>query len=454
MMERRSFLQLAGATSGGLILPGGLTAVANAAEAGRESPGRLASTRDDVPRTGFEQRRGDGWTLLDEELEFLSSVAALSDRVDVDVVGESVQGRPLHLVRIGVPQPTTTRNRRRSAALWIGAQHGNEPAGREAMLIALRDLAFTDNAMLVQQMRAQQMLVIPTANPDGRAANDRENSNAVDLNRDYFSLTQPETRAIQAVALDWDPDVVVDHHEYRNWGGPVETDVRYLWPRNLNTDPAVRRLARSLCEDYIARGARREGWTADEYWRHSVGPHGVYFMNPAGATGNTGAMGLRHSLGVTFESVRDGNLEDYAGEDMTSPANKRDRVARHVQAVEDTLRFLRDCGRQALRTSTEAALLAARDGADRSRPTYWGGADNDPPADDEIDDPPPCHYELTRQQADQLSTVLALHGIRVQRRESKFEVPMGQATRPAIPLLLDERSDDRLGNARPVYGCE
>ena len=55
--------------------------------------------------TGFEQRSGLGFTTHQEELAFLAAVDAESDRVRITEVGTSVQGRPIHLVRLAHPKP-------------------------------------------------------------------------------------------------------------------------------------------------------------------------------------------------------------------------------------------------------------------------------------------------------------------------------------------------------------
>ena len=55
----------------------------------------------------------------------------------------------------------------------VAAQHGNEPAGREAALRFLRDVAMTPNPIPV--------VVIPTANPYGVWAGTRMNAAGVDL---------------------------------------------------------------------------------------------------------------------------------------------------------------------------------------------------------------------------------------------------------------------------------
>src|SRR5690606_16547172 len=93
------------------------------------------------PTTGFADRGGDGWTTHSEELAFLEEVDDRSDRVAISVVGETVQGRPLHLVRVGYPEaPDDAEIAAGHSVLVVGSQHGNEPAGREAALQHLRDL--------------------------------------------------------------------------------------------------------------------------------------------------------------------------------------------------------------------------------------------------------------------------------------------------------------------------
>jgi hypothetical protein len=257
-LDRRRFLQSAGLAGAALVVP---RAAAS------------AKVPDSAPRTGFETRGGASWTTHDEELAFLRAVARGSKRVSVDVIGKTEQGRPLHLVSIGAPAPRGTG---RPTTMFVGSQHGNEPAGRETTLQLLRDLAFTTDPTLVRQLSEQSVLVVPSANPDGREANTRENSLGVDVNRDHLALTQNESQAIAAVLRDCGPDVVLDLHEY----GPsvpvlYDDEVLYLWPRNLNVDPAVRDLSRTLAEEYIGKGARAAGYTADEYGLLKAGPQEV-----------------------------------------------------------------------------------------------------------------------------------------------------------------------------------
>src|SRR5690606_21743060 len=60
------------------------------------------------PRTGFETSDGARWTGEAEEQAFLTAVDRGSDRVSVDRIGTTEQGRPLRLVRVGQERPDAT----------------------------------------------------------------------------------------------------------------------------------------------------------------------------------------------------------------------------------------------------------------------------------------------------------------------------------------------------------
>jgi protein MpaA len=127
------------------------------------------------------------------------------------VIGHSVQGRPIVSVRSGAADPAVK-------VLVVGAIHGNETAG---MRIARR-------LTRAGALRGAELIVVPTINPDGAAAGTRGNAHGVDLNRNFpfdwrpltggeYSgtgpLSEPESRAARQLILGERPDVTIWFHQ-------------------------------------------------------------------------------------------------------------------------------------------------------------------------------------------------------------------------------------------------
>jgi len=420
----------------GLMLLAGAIAPANTAEA---------------PRSEFEETEGGNWTSHANEVAFLKRVDEASRRVEVGKIGETKRGTPLHLVRIGFPKPAPLgKALKQPTTLFVCSQHGNEPAGREACLIRLRDLAFSEDAELIAQLKRQTILFVPSANPDGREANARENSDGVDINRDHLNLETAEGQAMAAVVRDWQPEAVVDLHEY----GPsipvlYDDEVLVLWPRNLNVDTEIHDQAKELALDYITADAEAAGYLTDEYGQYEVADQDIHQSAGDGDEGIArNAMGLRHSLGILVETRVDSDLRN-GPDELNEPAVRVRRVASHTVAVDAVLRFMRERGPRIAEITRLARERAIREGKLRNEPVYFGGADNAEPTEEQIVDPPPCGYELTGADLTKLRKVLALHDI----RHSGSFVKMSQAAEPVIPLLLDERGTRHAVAGEPVDDC-
>jgi hypothetical protein len=413
------------------------------------------AAQEPPPQTGFEQSNGASWTTHAQELSFLATVDERSDRVEMSTVGTTRQGRPIHLVRVGHPAPRDlAAAQTQPTTLFVCTQHGNEPAGREACLQAIRDLAFTTDPVLVSLLSSQTFLFIPTANPDGRAANTRGNSQGVDVNRDHMGLATNEAKAIAEVVRDWTPDLSVDLHEY----GPSEPvlyddEVLYLWPRNLNVERRVHELARSFSLDHIEPCSENAGYTADVYGMRKVGD--VEVGQTAGDHDEgimRNAMGLRHSLGILIETAVSADATNNLGEEVaSSAANQRRRVGSHRHVITCSLEWMRANGATVMAATTTAPLRKQGEGAAQNVPIYFGGADNQAPTAAQTVYPPVCAYALTPTQATQASTTLDLHGIqRFPEKDGTVRVPMGQPAEPVIPLLLDARGQRRILSAARV----
>ncbi|MER5984402.1 M14 family metallocarboxypeptidase [Streptomyces sp. NPDC001787] len=395
------------------------------------------------PRTGFELSDGARWTGQPEEQSFLAAVDRGSDRVSVDRIGTTEEGRPLQLVRIGGHRTTS------NTMLLICSQHGNEPSGREACLSTVRDLAFAEDRATRDFLSRTRVLVLPTANPDGRAANTRGNADGVDINRDHIALETAEGRAMAAVIRDRRPDVIYDLHEYGATPPYYDKDLFVLWPRNPNVSDRVHEASKTLSDRYVRTAATAAGFSSGLYgiWTDPV------TGDPIKQTAGDGqerilrnTSGIKHAVGLLIES----RVDALSDEEKADHALNQRRRVRSQQAALDGLFAFTGQQRGRIEAATTASRLAGF--ADRG-PVHLGGADNDPAEPDEILQDPPCGYRLDAAQYAEVRDELALHGVTSRREGDGAYVPLRQSARDLIPLLLDERATYHLTNGQADTAC-
>ncbi|MFI2210736.1 M14 family zinc carboxypeptidase [Streptomyces sp. NPDC020141] len=170
----------------------------------------------------------------------LNELQRLSDRVSVEVAGKSANGRELYLVTVTAPESArdvreqermrerienspadAARDKRIKSAyktpVFINNNiHGNEWEGTDAALKLIEELAKAKDAKTAGLLAKNRVYLNVTANPDGRVAGTRANANGFDLNRDFITASQPESRAIRQLAIDTQPAVMLDLHGYVN----------------------------------------------------------------------------------------------------------------------------------------------------------------------------------------------------------------------------------------------
>lgn len=128
-------------------------------------------------------------------------------------IGKSVKGRTIWAIH-------RTRQGATKTLVVIGQVHGDERAG----------LAVAARLQRAELPRNLNLWIIPTVNPDGRAAGTRTNARRVDLNRNFpyqwrrinvgrptysgpAAASEPETRALQAFITRVNPRITLTFHQ-------------------------------------------------------------------------------------------------------------------------------------------------------------------------------------------------------------------------------------------------
>ena len=188
-----------------------------------------------------------------EMADYLRALAARHpDTAQVDVLGKSVEGRELVLLRLSKPAPAESPPRPR--VMIVGSQHGAaEPAGGEALLAIARELLEGDRRALLEDL---DFLLLPNANPDGRDLGRRSNANRINLNIDFVKLTQPENRVLREALYHYQPHALLDSHEsavlkrqtLAKEGYLTDFNAQFEHSNNPAVPAALRRYAR---EDFL-----------------------------------------------------------------------------------------------------------------------------------------------------------------------------------------------------------
>lgn len=211
---------------------------------------------------------GDGITRHHEMAAYLQRLAAASDRVRIEEIGASWEGRRFWVAIVTSPENHARLEAIRSGSLrladprglapseadalladqpavvWFGGSiHGFELSGSEGALKLLEHLTTRSDPATLDVLRRTVVLIDPMLNPDGREgfaqlqaertgrrpssdeadwSNDfspwqplqyRTGHYYFDTNRDWFAQTQRETRDRAAFLRRWAPQVAVDMHE-------------------------------------------------------------------------------------------------------------------------------------------------------------------------------------------------------------------------------------------------
>ena len=245
----------------------------------------VASAGVTSPRSEFGFNVGDDYQLANyTQLEaYWIRLAAESDRMTLEVIGESAEGRPIYMAIITSPENhqnlaeyksisrrlalaeglTETDARelagRGRSVVWIdGGLHATETLGAQQLIEMVYQMVNRDDAETLRFLE-DTILLATCVNPDGLelVANwymrepDASGRSLEDLprlyqkytghdnNRDFYMSSQPETEAINRVLYkEWFPQIVYNHHQ-TGPRGTVLFAPPFRDPFNYNYDPLI-----------------------------------------------------------------------------------------------------------------------------------------------------------------------------------------------------------------------
>ena len=303
-----------------------------------------------------------------------------------------------------------------------------------------RELAFANDPRTLDVLSNLIVLIVPAINGDGRAANTRTNANLTDLNRDFATLTQPETFAFVRMLRDYRPQAGFDSHEE---GVDESGDLPMLPPRHLNVAQSIFDESQRMLVGWMYEQGSVDGWWPSPY--DGLSNEGTLRNN----------MGLKNMVGALLDGRRPPGPTRPGEEGDVE--NRRRRTYSHLWTFHEFLDYAR---------SNQQAVARAREQAieyqiSNSGPIVFRGSypipafpaphpgqvppSEENPSADEILLNPPCGYLLSEEQyngarvdgATTLAQRIEAHGWIVDRRHNGYLVPMAQPQRGMIPLLLD-----------------
>ncbi len=290
------------------MLPGGTVAIAFA----------VGQSRIPTPESvlGFGVGADFELATYDESIAYFRSLDAATDRLQLEDVGRTSEGRPWYVALISSPENLANIERYREIAQRLahpegltddearalaqegkpivdisGGLHASEVAGAQHTMLLAYDLLTGDDAETTAILDNVILILWPSLNPDGQnivvewyesnlgtpyetSGNPRLYQKYVghDNNRDAYMLNQIESRVVARTWRHWEPQIIYVHHQSspfptRIWlppfAEPIAPQVHPLMSRTVNF--AGMAMAQAL-EERGQRGAVHMGTGFDAWY--------------------------------------------------------------------------------------------------------------------------------------------------------------------------------------------
>ena len=294
--------------------PAAPTAPAPAAQAGVPY-GAAVAARFPEPLASYAtpafQDGRSAFTTNDELQAVLRSLVAPGEAagqpgVTLLPLGRSQRGVPIEALlfsRVG----DAAQRAARPTVLLVGQQHGDEPAGSEALLVIAQELAQGSLQRLLDRIN---VIVLPRANPDGAQANHRVTANGIDANRDHLLLKTPEAQAQAQLVREYQPAVVIDAHEYTVVGRYLEKfgtvqrfDALLQYAMTANLPSFIGKASEEWFREPLLASLKEQGLTSEWYYTTSVDLQDKK-ISMGGTQPDTGrnVNGLKNAISILIET--------------------------------------------------------------------------------------------------------------------------------------------------------
>lgn len=196
----------------------------------------------------FVQKKLNGRYITNQHIE--PYLNALSCVFTLDVLGLSVNGQNIYRLRAG--------SGKQKILMW-SQMHGNESTTTKALIDFMFFLK-SKEPLAQEFLRCFSFELLPILNPDGAKKYTRVNANGLDLNRDAFNCTEPESQLLRETYLNFQPDFSFNLHDQRTifsaGNKKKSATISFLAPsyneqRSLNqTRETVMKVASKIVENY------------------------------------------------------------------------------------------------------------------------------------------------------------------------------------------------------------
>ncbi len=316
----------------------------------------------DLPKTRPELSNFEETSRYADVTEFVAELRRRSGNISVENFGTTGEGRAMPMMILSdrrVSTPEEARALKRPIVFVMGNIHAGEVEGKEAAQQIARRLLFGDLKPLLSKLT---VLIAPIYNADGneKISTDnrwaqygpiggvgvRENSQKLDLNRDYMKLESVEARALVDVFNRWDPHLTVDLHTTN--GSYHGYHLTYSHPLNPNTDRAILDFQRNVMMPSLTASMQRKHYFRTYYYGNFTG-----FSNTPKEGAKTQWEAFTHQprIGQNYGGLR--NRLTILSEAYSYVSFKR-RIEVTERFVEEILRFCAENGAK-IRSLTKAA---------------------------------------------------------------------------------------------------